>query len=98
VKEVVLQDWEQPLFIDLSAVLGDQIRPQGTLALCRHPGGNPLDCPLARPHLSGIDSSVKKFCCKGPRVVVSDTFTKTELTLSIRFALDSPVQRRQQGY
>jgi hypothetical protein len=30
VKEVVLQDWAQPLFVDLIAMLGDQIRPQGT--------------------------------------------------------------------
>ena len=36
-----------------------------------------------------------KFCCKGPSFVVSDTFTKTELALSTRFALESPVQRRK---
>jgi site-specific DNA recombinase len=30
VKEVVLQYWAQPLFVDLVAMLGDQIRPQGT--------------------------------------------------------------------
>jgi hypothetical protein len=45
--------------------------------------------------LSEIDSSAKKFCCKGPLFVVSDGSQKSEFAFSTRFVLDSPVSRRQ---